>query len=177
SGGATGTTKATVVAPTAITGRVAAVDGGPVTGLVAGLERGGGAHIQGFTASLDAAGSFQGGAPPPFGGADSMSVLVDVASGARRYHPTFALVPTGRASAAALRPMLIPKTSVFSTPSYPSSSVDVSLAQAFQRVCTDDTNENCNSFFPQLWKSFVVLWNDADLPVPLAFNTQLTTSP
>jgi hypothetical protein len=53
----------------------------------------------------------------------------------------------------------------------------VSLTQAFQRVCTDDSNANCNSFFPQIWKSAVVLWNDADLPVPLAFNTSATTSP
>ena len=68
--------------------------------------------------------------------------------------------------------MLVPKTSVFSTPAYPSSSVDVSLVQAFQRVCTDDSNANCNSFFPQIWKSAVILWNDADLPVPLAFNTE-----
>jgi hypothetical protein len=176
-GGATGSTQATVVAPTSIAGRVAAIDGGSVAGLVAGVESGTGANVQDFTASLDGTGAFQVAAPLTFGSADSMSVLVDVTSGARRYHPTFALVSTSRASSAAARPMLVPKTSVFSTPAYPSSSVDVSLTQGFQRVCTDDTNANCNSFFPQLWKSFVVLWNDADLPVPLAFNTQLTTSP
>ena len=176
-GGATGTTKASVVTPTSISGRVAAIDGGSVTGLVAGLESGTGANVQDFTASLDATGSFQISAPLTFGATDSMSVVVDVASGARRYHPTFALVSTSRASSAALRPMLVPRTAVFSTPAYPSSSVDVSLSQAFQRVCADDTNANCNSFFPQLWRSAVVLWSDADFPVPLAFNTQLTTSP
>jgi Bacterial Ig-like domain (group 2) len=176
-GGVTGTTKATVVTPTSISGRVAAIDGGSVAGLEAGLESGTGANAQDFTASLDATGSFQIAAPLTFGATDSMSVLVDVASGARRYHPTFALVSTSRASSAALRPMLVPRTSVFSTPAYPSSSVDVSLTQAFQRVCVDDTNANCNSFFPQLWKSAVVLWSDADFPIPLAFNTQLTTSP
>src|SRR4029078_1725270 len=31
-------------------------------------------------------------------------------------------------------------------------------------------NANCNSFFPQVWKSSVILWADADLPVALAFN-------
>ncbi|HEV8447404.1 MAG TPA: Ig-like domain-containing protein [Gemmatimonadaceae bacterium] len=176
-GGVTGSTRATVVTPTSISGRVVAIDGGSVAGLVAGVESGAGANVQDFTGSLDATGSFQIAAPLTFGATDSMSVLVDVASGARRYHPTLALVSTSKASTAALRPMLVPKTSVFSTPAYPSSAVDVSLAQAFQRVCTDDTNANCNSFFPQLWKAAVVLWSDADLPVPLAFNTQLTTSP
>jgi len=176
-GGATGTTKATVVTPTSVAGRVISIDGGAVAGLIAGVESGTGTNAQDFTASLDATGSFQVAAPLTFGLTDSMSVLVDVTSGARRYHPTFALVATNRVSSTALRPMLVPKTSVFSTPSYPSSSVDVSLTQAFQRVCTDDSNANCNSFFPQIWKSAVVLWNDADLPIPLAFNTLATTSP
>ena len=176
-GGVTGTTKATAVAPTSIAGHVSAVDGGPTAGLVAGVESGAGASIQDFTASLDGTGTFQIAAPLTFGPTDSVSVLVDVNGGARRYHPTLALVPTTRASATALRPMLVPKTSVFSTPAYPSSSVDVSLGQAFQRVCTDDSNANCNSFFPQIWKTAVVLWNDADLPVPLAFNSLATTSP
>jgi hypothetical protein len=176
-GGATGTTKATVVTPTSVAGRVAAIDGGAVAGLVAGVESGTGTNTQDFTASLDGAGAFQIAAPLTIGPADSVSVLVDVASGARRYHPIFSLVATSRVSSTALRPMLVPKTSVFSTPTYPSSSVDVSLVQAFQRVCTDDSNANCNSFFPQIWKSAVILWNDADLPVPLAFNTSATTSP
>jgi hypothetical protein len=176
-GGATGTTKATVVTPTPVAGRVAAIDGGAVAGLVAGVESGSGTNVQDFTASLDATGAFQIAAPLTFGPTDSMSVLVDVASGARHYHPIFSLVATNRVSSTALRPMLVPKASVFSTPAYPSSSVDVSLTQAFQRVCTDDSNANCNSFFPQIWKSAVVLWNDADLPVPLAFNTSATTSP
>ena len=175
--GASATLKTTVVAPTAISGHVYAVDSGPLTGLVAGIESGSGANIQDFTDALDANGNYQLGAPLTFGAADSMTLVVDLASGSRRYHPTMSLVPTTRVSATALRPMLIPTTSVFSTPVYPSSSVTVSLQEAFQRVCTDDTNANCNSFFPQIWKSAVVLWNDADLPVPLAFNTTLTTSP
>jgi len=176
-GGATGTTKATVVAPTSIAGRVSAIDGGTVNGLVAGVESGAGANVQDFTASLDGTGAFQIAAPITFGTTDSMSVLVDAPSGTRRYHPVLALVPSTRLASTALRPMLVPKTSVFSTQAYPSSSVDVSLAQAFQRVCSDDTNANCNSFLPQLWKSAVVLWSEADLPVPLAFNTLATTSP
>jgi hypothetical protein len=176
-GGAAGATNAIVVTPTSVAGRVSAVDGGTVAGLVAGVESGAGANVQDFTGSLDATGAFQIAAPLTFGPTDSMSVLVDVASGARRYHPVFSLVATNRVSSTALRPMLVPKTSVFSTPAYPSSSVDVSLAQAFQRVCTDDSNANCNSFFPQIWKTAVILWSDADLPVPLAFNTSATTSP
>jgi hypothetical protein len=176
-GTGTGTTNATIVTPTSVAGRVAAVDAGTVAGLVAGVESGTGTNIQDFTAPLDATGTFQIAAPLTFGPTDSMSVLVDVASGARRYHPIFSLVATNRVSSTALRPMLVPKTSVFSTPAYPSSSVDVSLTLAFQRVCTDDSNANCNSFFPQIWKSAVILWNDADLPVPLAFNTSATTSP
>jgi len=176
-GGVTGTAKATIVSPTPVAGRVSTIDGGAVSGMVAGIESGTGTNLQDFTASVDGTGAFQIAAPLTFGPTDSVSVLVDVPGGTRRYHPTFALVPTTRAAATALRPMLVPKTSVFSTPSYPSSSVDVSLDQAFQRVCTDDTNANCNSFFPQLWKASVVLWNDADLPIPLAFNTLATTSP
>jgi hypothetical protein len=176
-GAAAGAANATVVTPTSVAGRVSAIDGGAVAGLVAGVESGTGANVQDFTASLDATGAFQVAAPLTFGPTDSMSVLVDVASGARRYHPIFSLVATNRVSSTAQRPMLVAKTSVFSTPAYPSSSVDVSLTQAFQRVCTDDSNANCNSFLPQIWKTAVILWSDADLPVPLAFNTSATTSP
>jgi hypothetical protein len=58
----------------------------------------------------------------------------------------------------------------FETPAYPTAAIDVSLQNAFARVCSDDSNANCNSYFPQIWKSSVILWADADLPVPLAFN-------
>ncbi len=176
-GDASGATQATVAAPTTITGRVVPIDGGSVAGLVAGVESGAGANAQDFVSPLDGNGAFSLGAPLTFGSTDSMKVVVDVAGGTRHFHPILGVAPTTRVVAGALRPMLVPKTSVFSTPAYASSSVEVSLVQAFQRVCTDDTNANCNSFFPQIWKSSVILWNDADLPVRLAFNTSATTSP
>ena len=176
-GDASGSMQTTVAAPTTISGRVVPIDGGSLAGLVAGVESGVGPNAQDFVSPLDGNGAFSLGAPLTFGATDSMRVVVDVANGTRHYHPILGSAPTTRIVAGALRPMLVPKTSVFSTPAYPSSSVDVSLVQAFQRVCTDDTNANCNSFFPQIWKSSVILWSEADLPVPLAFNTSATTSP
>jgi hypothetical protein len=176
-GSASGATTVTVVAQTMLSGRVAAVDGGSPTGLVAGVETGAGSSLQDFVVPVSATGLFQVGAPLTSGPTDSVNVFVDVASGARLYHPTLARVSTSRAGSTALRPMLVPRTAIFSTPTYPSSSVTVSLQQAFQRVCADDTNANCNSFFPQIWKSSVILWSEADLPIPLAFNSAATTSP
>ena len=162
---------------TSIAGRVYTVDGGSTAGTLAGVENGIGSSARDYTAPVDASGAFTVSAPLTFGPTDSATVVVDAASGARRYHPTFARVATSRVGPTALRPMLVPENSVFSTPAYPSSTVAVSLQSAFQRVCTDDTNANCNSFFPQIWKSSVILWSDADLPVPLAFYTTASTSP
>lgn len=162
---------------TSVSGRVYTIDGGASSGLVAGVENGSGSSKRDYTSPVDAAGVFSVNAPLTFGPTDSATVVVDAASGARRYHPTFARVATTRVGPTALRPMLVPENSVFSTPAYPSSTVSVSLQAAFQRVCTDDTNANCNSFFPQIWKSSVILWNDADLPVPLAFYPTASTSP
>jgi hypothetical protein len=176
-GSSTTDTQTPQVPLTSITGKVYTIDGGSSSGTVAGVENGTGSTARDYTAPVDATGAFSVSAPLTFGPTDSATVVVDAVSGARRYHPTFARVATTRVGSTALRPMLVSENSVFSTPAYPSSTVAVSLQSAFQRVCTDDTNANCNSFFPQLWKSSVILWNDADLPVPLAFYTGASTSP
>jgi hypothetical protein len=176
-GSSTTDTQTPQVPLTSIGGRVFTADGGSTSGLVAGVENNSGSSTRDYTAPLDATGAFSVGAPLTFGPTDSATVVVDVPSGARRYHPTFARVAATRVASTALRPMLVPENSVFSTPAYPSSTVAVSLQSAFQRVCTDDTNANCNSFFPQIWKSSVALWSDADLPIPLAFYTGASTSP
>lgn len=177
SGGFSANTTAQVVVPTTVIGHVSTVDAGPSTGLAATVETGTGYGAQDFTGPLDAGGAFQVAAPLTFAPADSVRVIIDASPAARRYHPTVALAAAARIGASAARPMLVPRTEVFSTPNYPASSVDVSLDAAFRRVCSDDTNANCNSFFPQVWKSAVILWSDADLPIPLAFYTTASTSP
>ena len=130
-----------------------------------------------FATPIDATGAFSFSAPLGPLPTDSVDLVVDVASGARTYRPVDTRVPASRGTVVAARPLLIPRTSVFTSTTYGSTSLVVSLEQAFTRVCSDDTNANCNSFFPQVWKTVVPLWADSDLPVPLAFNYTATTSP
>jgi hypothetical protein len=134
------------------------------------LQSGAGASLQSFTTSIDASGAFRLDAPLTLVPTDSVWLVVDATTSSRVYRPVVARTASNRATSVAARPLVVPRRVTVSTPAYPTSTIDVSLQNAFTRVCTDDTNANCNSFFPQIWKSSVILWADADLPVPLAFN-------
>jgi hypothetical protein len=159
-----------VLAPTPLTGRLVAADGGQTQALQFELQTGSGASLQAFDAPVDPTGAFRLDAPLTLVPTDSVSLVVDATGTSRVYRPVVARTSSNRAASMAVRPLLVPRRSTFATPAYPSATIDVSLQSAFARVCTDDTNANCNSFFPQIWKSSVILWADADLPVPLAFN-------
>jgi uncharacterized protein YjdB len=174
--GVSGSTVGTVVAPTVLTGTVLTADGGPPAGLRFSAQTGTGAGVQSFSATISAAGAFSLSAPLGPLPSDSVDLIVDVVTGARTYRPVAARVLPSRAAAVSARPLLIPRVSSFTSTTYGATSATVSLQQAFTRVCTDDTNANCNSFFPQVWKSIVPLWAEGDLPVPLAFNYTATTS-
>ena len=168
--GISGASQAFVLVPTLVAGKVLPTDGGPAQSLQFDLQSGAGASLQDFTTSVDAAGAFRLDAPLTLVASDSVSLVVDAATSNRVYRPVVARTSSNRAPVIAARPLLVPRSITFGTPAYPSSTIPVSLQSAFARVCTDDTNTNCNSFFPQVWKSSVILWADADLPVPLAFN-------
>jgi uncharacterized protein YjdB len=170
-----GTTNVSVVAPTPLAGRVVTADGGAPGTLRFTAQTGAGAGAQSFSAAMDATGAFTLSAPLAAQPADSVDLVIDVASGTRTYRPIDARVPASRAAAVSARPMLIPRTSTFTSTTYGATSQVVSLQQAFTRVCSDDANANCNSFFPQVWKTLVPLWSEADLPVPLAFNRPAST--
>jgi hypothetical protein len=172
-----GTTNVTVVAPTALAGRVVTADGAAPGALQFTAQVGVGGGAQSFSAAIDASGAFTLTAPLAAQPTDSIDLIVDVASGTRTYRPVDARVPASRAASVSVRPMLIPRTSTFTSTTYGATSQVVSLQQAFTRVCSDDTNANCNSFFPQVWKTIVPLWSEADLPVALAFNRPASTGP
>ena len=175
--GVAGTDAVSVLVPTALAGRVYPADGSAATGLRFTAQTGTGAGLQSFAGPIDGVGAFRVDVPLVISPVDSLDLIIDVASGARTYRPIAARVPNIRAVTTALRPLLVPRTSTFSSPTYGASSMVVSLDQAFARVCTDNTNANCNSYFPQVWKTGVPLWSEAELPVPLAFNRIATTSP
>ena len=168
--GVSGSSQAFVLPPTPLTGHLLTSDGGPTQSLQFELQSGSGASLQSFKTSIDASGAFRLDAPLTLVPTDSVSLVVDATINSRTYHPVVARTSSNRATAVAARPLLVPRGISFSTPVYPTSTINVSLQSAFARVCTDDANANCNSFFPQMWKSSVILWADADLPVPLAFN-------
>ena len=168
--GVSGSSQAFVLPPTSLTGRLLPTDGGATQSLKFELQSGSGASLQLFDAGVDAAGAFRLDAPLTLVPTDSVALVVDATTSSRVYRPVVARTSSNRAVSIAVRPLLVPRRITFATPAYPTATIDVSLQSAFTRVCTDDTNANCNSFFPQIWKSSVILWADADLPVPLAFN-------
>ena len=168
--GVSGASQAFVLPPTSLTGRVLASDGGPTQSLKFELQSGSGSSLQLFDAAVDATGAFRLDAPLTLTPTDSVALVVDATTSGRVYRPVVVRTASNRAASLAVRPLLVPRRITFATPAYPMSTIDVSLQSAFTRVCTDDTNTNCNSYFPQIWKSSVILWADADLPVPLAFN-------
>ena len=170
SAGVSGSSQAFVLPPTSLTGRLLPTDGGATQSLKFELQTGSGASLQLFDAGVDATGAFRLDAPLTLVPTDSVALVVDATTSGRVYRPVVARTSSNRAASIAIRPLLVPRRITFATTAYPSATVDVSLQSAFTRVCTDDTNTNCNSFFPQIWKSSVILWADADLPVPLAFN-------
>jgi len=168
--GVSGSSQAFVLAPTPLTRRLVAADGGQTQALQFELQTGSGASLQAFDAPVDPTGAFRLDAPLTLVPTDSVALVVDATGTNRVYRPVVARTSSNRAASMASRPLLVPRRITFATPAYPSATIDVSLQSAFARVCTDDANANCNSFFPQIWKSSVILWADADLPVPLAFN-------
>lgn len=172
----TGTTAVTVVDPTSLTGQVFAADGGALGALQFEVRTGTGSGLQTFTSALQGSGAFQLKAPLTFGAADSVDLIVDAVGPGRTYHPTMARVATPDAELVASRPLLVPRTVSFSTQSYPNTSLDVSMQDAFTRVCLDDGNANCDSFFPKRWLTIISMWRDSDLPIAVAFNRTASTS-
>jgi hypothetical protein len=176
--GLAGTTTVTVVSPTTFLGGVVAANGGATANLSITLQTGTGASLQTFAAPVDAAGAFHLDAPLPVAATDLVTLVVDANARPRVYHPISKQVQVAGAPAAAARPLLIPESEAFTSPSYPASTVAISLQAAFTRVCDDNTNANCNSFFPQSWLAGVVpLWAAGDFPIQLAFNRSATTDP
>jgi hypothetical protein len=160
---------------TRIMGRVYAADGGTLTGLQFRVRTQG----QLFTAPIENNGAFELNALFPANLRDSVDLIIDAtAPNARRYRPVDARVPPWNIFGPASRPLLVPRDVSFSSPTFGASTATVSLMQAFTRVCQDDANANCSSFFPRFWKTSTVpaLWPDAELPIPLAFNHSASTA-
>ena len=174
----TGTTTVTVVSPTAFFGSVVAANGGTMSNLSFTLQTGAGSSLQAFPTSVDGTGAFHLDAPLPLAASDPVTLLVDDGTRPRVYHPISKQVQVAGATASAARPLLIPESETFASPSYGASTVAISLQSAFTRVCDDNTNANCNSFFPQVWLAGVVpLWAASDFPIQLAFNHSASTTP
>jgi Big-like domain-containing protein len=174
----TGTATITVVPPTSLAGSVIAATGAQVANLAFVLQTGLGSSIQTFPASVDATGSFHLDAPLPPTPTDLVTLVVDDNGRPRVHHPISKQVQAAVAASAAARPLLIPESETFTSPTYGTPTVAISLQSAFTRVCDDNTNANCNSFFPQVWLGGIVpLWAASDFPIQLAFNHSATTSP
>ncbi|HSQ31765.1 MAG TPA: Ig-like domain-containing protein [Gemmatimonadaceae bacterium] len=173
-----GSTTVSVVSPTTVAGSLVSPAAGPFANLTFAIRTGSGASMQTFSTTVDGSGAFSLAAPLPQGAADSVTLLVDDNARPRIYHPIAKPVRAAVATTAATHPLLVPESETFTSPTYGTSTVSISLQSAFTRVCFDDTNANCNSFFPQVWiPGIVPLWSAADFPIPLAFNHTATTSP
>ncbi|HMA22747.1 MAG TPA: Ig-like domain-containing protein, partial [Gemmatimonadaceae bacterium] len=173
-----GSTTVTVLSPTTVAGSLVSPTPGPFANLTFAIRTGSGASVQTFSTTVDGAGKYSLDAPIPQGATDSVTLVVDDNANPRVYHALAKPVRAAVATTAAAHPLLIPETETFTSPTYGTSTVSISLQSAFTRVCFDDTNANCNSFFPQVWiPGIVPLWSEADFPIPLAFNHAATTSP
>lgn len=176
--GIVGTTTVTVVSPTTVAGSIVAATGAALPNLTLTLQTGTAGSVQSFPTSVDGTGTFQLDAPLPPISTAPVTLVVDDDTRPRVYHSISKQIPAASVVAAAARPLLIPESETFTSPSYGTSSVAISLQSAFTRVCSDDSNANCNSFFPQLWLSGLVpLWAASDFPIQLAFNHSATTTP
>lgn len=176
--GIVGTTTVTVVSPTTVAGSIVAATGAALPNLTFTLQTGTAGSVQSFPTSVDGTGTFHLDAPLPPISTAPVTLVVDDDTRPRVYHSISKQIPSGSVVAAAARPLLIPESETFTSPSYGTSSVAISLQSAFTRVCSDDSNANCNSFFPQLWLSGLVpLWAASDFPIQLAFNHSATTTP
>jgi hypothetical protein len=176
--GVAGTATLNVVAPTSLAGSLVAATGASTGGLSFTLRTGAAASLQTFTTTADATGAFHLDAPLPLAAAEPVTLIVDDGARPRVYHPIVKQIQAAGAAAAAARPLLLPELETFTSASYGTSTVAVSLQAAFTRVCDDNTNANCNSFFPQAWLGGVVpLWAASDFPIQLAFNHAAATNP
>jgi hypothetical protein len=45
-----------------------------------------------------------------------------------------------------------------------------SMIKAFRKVCNDTSSQDCQSFYPDYFKSGVKTWADASLPIPVMFD-------
>jgi hypothetical protein len=100
---------------------------------------------------------------------DSVSVIIDAASGARSALPALVRVATA-APGPALRIILVPIRWTIEAGTYAGTTVDVSMDAAFRPPCTESGNTNCDGFFPASWLTGVKVWPAAALPVRLAFD-------
>jgi uncharacterized protein YjdB len=176
--GVSGTVPVSVVSPSTIAGNVVSATSGVLPGLTFAVQTGSGSNLQTFPSPVDGTGAFRLDAPLPPTSTDLVTLVVDDNTRPRVYHPISKQVQAGGAAGAAARPLLIPESETFTSPSYGTASVAISLQSAFTRVCDDNTNANCNSFFPQSWLSGLVpLWAAGDFPIQLAFNHSATTTP
>ena len=173
-----GSTTVSVVSPSTVAGSLVSPAAGPFANLTFAITTGSGASVQTFSTTIAGSGVFSLSAPLPQGAADSVTLVVDDNARPRVYHPIAKPVRAAVVATAASHPLLIPESETFSSPTHGTSTVSISLQSAFTRVCFDDTNANCNSFFPQVWiPGTVPLWSAADFPIPLAFNHTATTTP
>jgi hypothetical protein len=101
---------------------------------------------------------------------DSVSVVVDVASGTvRQVLPALLRMATSH-NPADLRVVLVPLRWTITGGSQAGTVVDVSVDAAFRRPCNDVANINCDGFYPAAWFAGIKLWNATSLPARLAFD-------
>jgi hypothetical protein len=54
--------------------------------------------------------------------------------------------------------------------------IDLSPDSAFRAPCPDISNINCDGFYPRIWTTGMKLWPAAAMPIPLAFDSKLSTN-
>ncbi|HYD52003.1 MAG TPA: Ig-like domain-containing protein, partial [Gemmatimonadaceae bacterium] len=127
---------------------------------------------QEWAAATASDGTYSFDAAIPSGATDTVTLAIDAASADRRTHrPILDAVPSPGLAARTQRPLLVPRQVQLPAYAFGGGVQTVSLDEAFTRVCTTQSDANCNSFFPNAWLAIgPTLWAEAQLPIPVVFD-------
>lgn len=152
-----------------LTGSVLAADSGSTAGLVATYSLGGTS-----ASPIDAAGAFSLQVPVS---SLAYSILIDAEPGSsRRYLPSLLDVPSGD-RVTPFTVMLVPTEWQVRGGTYDDARRAISMLDAFEPPCQDETDSNCNGYFPWYWSDIPRIWPASALPIPVAFDHVESTAP
>jgi hypothetical protein len=104
---------------------------------------------------------------------DTVDYLVDTSESNAIHYP--ALIRAAGLADPDLRVILVPRRWTIDRGTYTGTTIDLSPDAAFRAPCPDMSDINCDGFYPRAWTTGLKLWPAAAMPIPLAFDSELST--